>query len=575
MRRLCVALCLLLAAGCGLPLPDGVQEPGVVRVQQGRGGDIQVLPPGPRDSASADEIVRNFFGAQSDPADGHASAREFLAPELRSRWSDSGPVSVFADTLDIAAVDGSADTYRVTGALLGRLATDGSYRPARGNIDVHVRLRRGAHGRWLISQVPNGLLLSAADRDRSFRVRDVYFLAPGPAPSAPSTHLVPDRVFLPVGADSADAVVRRLVAGPSRGLGDSVLTAFPTGTTVRTVRTDDAGLVTVDLSRQVAMAPALAREQMSAQLVWTLRSLGGSFSQLRFLSGGAAVSVNGQNPAGSVQDRADWASYGPDGLTPQAPLFYLGGRRLRVLDPTTGPAADASGQVTVDAGAASPRGGGLALLTQLRPDHAELRTGPASGPFVLRDRGALSVPSWGSGELGVWFLDRGQLVLSTLTGSLVDVPVDGAAPGGALQAVRVSRDGARIGLIAGTGTDRRLLVGRIVARAGRPQVVGLTSVAPDVTDVQDLAWDSATSLVVLGRESGVTAPIRITIDGSSVSLVDELGLELSEPQSIAAAPGRPLVVGALLAGATALFRDNGQTFAREVGIVGGMPFYPG
>ena len=73
-------LALLLTAACGLPLSHGVQEPGPVPAEQRQDdGDIQVLPPGPRDDASADDIVRDFFGAQSDPSNHHASAREFLA----------------------------------------------------------------------------------------------------------------------------------------------------------------------------------------------------------------------------------------------------------------------------------------------------------------------------------------------------------------------------------------------------------------------------------------------------------------------------------------------------------------
>lgn len=571
MRRLVTTACLLLLTGCGLPLSSGVQQPGALPAGQSQGdGNIQVLPPGPRDDALPLEIVRNFFGAQSDPADRHASAREFLSPELRATWRDTGSVSVFGTELEVRSVEGAPDLFRVTGALVGRISADGAYTPARGTIDVQVSVRKGARGRPVISKVPDGLLLSTADRDRSFRSRSVYFLVP-PTPGEQPSHLVPDPVFLPVGADSADALVRRLLAGPSGPLGDSATTAFPPGTAIREVRTDPSGLVTVDLSAQVGSASPPRREQMSAQLVWTLLgSSPGLYSSLRLLSVGHPVVV-GPGSASGVQDHADRDSYDPDGLTASSPLYYIGGRRLRVLDPTSGPAADASGRQVVDAAAASPRGGGLALVERSRRAD-ELRTGPATGPFLVRARSAsLQSPSWGSGERGVWYLDRGRLMLAPLTGTPFPVPMDGIAAYGPVTAIRVSRDGARVALIAGS----RLVVGRVADRPGGPRVVALRNVAAGVRDVTDLAWDSATSVVILGRVAAVTGLVRVVVDGSSVMLINKILDYQSTPISLAAAPDRPLVVGALYRTAPVLYREGGLTYSREPGIVGGLPFYPG
>lgn len=567
---------LLLTAGCGLPLPTGVHEPGALPAEQRPGsGDMQVLPPGPRDDASADEIVRDFFGAQSDPADAHASAREFLAPELRSTWRDTGTVTVLAAGLTVSPVAGAPNSFRVTSSRLGQIGPDGAYAPSGGSVDELVQVRKGAHGRWLITRAPDGLLLSTADRDQSFHVRNIYYLAPPVAPSAEASHLVPDRVFLPATSDSPAGLVRRLIAGPSRALGDSALTAFPVGTTVRSVRSDALGQVTVDLSEQVGKATALQKEQMSAQLIWTLRGSPGLFSHLRLQSAGRPVSVGPAGSESDVQDRGDLASYDPDGLTAQALLYYIGGRRLRVLDPTNEPAADASGRQDVDAAAASPRGGSLALLTR-GPKTSELRTGPPSGPFGLRATGpALSSPCWGSGERGVWFLDGGRVTLAPLDGRPVAVPVDGVAGLGPISGLRVSRDGVRVALVVGPPGAGQLLVGRLADRGGALRIVGLRSIAPDVSDVGALSWDSATSLVVLGDVSGLTGPVRVTVDGSSVALVNRVGLEQKHPVSLAAAPDRPLVVGAIFKGVLALFLDNGRYYAQEKGIVGEKPFYPG
>jgi len=575
VRRQLAVLALLLSAGCGLPLPHGVEEPGPVNAQQPvDGGDIQVLPPGPRDDASADDIVRLFFGAQSDPADRHASAREFLAPELRQRWHDDGPVSVVGSGLQVEPADPAADAFRVSGDLVGSIGADGSYSPGRGRIDVLVRVRKGARGRWVISGVPDGLLLSTADRDRSFRPRNVYFLAP-PLGTSAGVHLVPDQVFLPLTSDSADALVRRLVEGPSHQLGDSAQTAFPPGTTVRSVTTSASGLVTVDLSDQVTRVGAEQLRRMSAQLVWTLRGNPGGFSQLRLRSGGHDLAVERGGSRVVLQDRTDWASYDPDGLPADVPLYFVGGARLRVLDPSGASTDAASGSLQVDAGAASPRGGALALLSHYAGGD-ELRTGPATGPFRLRATGrSLSSPTWGSGERGVFFLAGGRLMLAPPRGPVVAVPVDGLTAYGRLWALRVSRDGVRAALVVGSGPTRRLLVGRLLDHGGL-RVVGLRDVAPGLTDVRDLSWDSGTSLVVLGRLSGVLAPVRVVVDGSSVALVSKLGLERTTPLTVAAAPGEPVLVG-VVAGRSSevLFRDSGRLYVPVDGVSGGSPFYPG
>lgn len=571
-RLLGVAAALFALTSCGLPLPGGVQEPGTVTAEQGKGGDIQVLPPGPRDDAPADQIVRDFFGAQSNPSAGHVSARAFLAPAFRAKWKDTGPVSVFGGDLDVRPAPGVPNQLRVTGAQVGRINADGSYDPQPGRLDVAVSVRQGSRGRWQITAVPNGLLLSTADRDRSFRAHSVYYLAPSTGVRLGSRHLAADQVFLPVNADSADALVRRLLQGPSVALRGAVDTAFPAGTGVTKVGNDASGLVTVELSNQVAKATSQQQEQMSAQLVWTLRGSSGPFARLRLRSAGRQIRVEGTS---GDQDRSDWASYDPDGLPPVAPAYYIAGRRLRVLDPRPGLAPGAGGKPVVDLAAVSPRSGELGLIARTRTGE-ELRTGPSTGPFVVRTRSPdLTFPSWGSGEHGLWFLERGRVMLARPVGPPVGVPVDGIGAFGPITGLRVSRDGVRVALLAGSGSRRRLVIGRTRQTARGLRVDGLRAVAGEVADVRDLSWDGPVSLVVLGRILGVTAPVRVAVDGSSVALITRLGLELSTPLTVAAAPERPLVVGASVAGQPVLFRDNGRIYVKAENVAGSGPVYPG
>ena len=484
---------------------------------------------------------------------------------------------MFDRALTITPTRAATDSFTVTGRRVGRISADGSYLGDSGSISVQVHLTRNQRGRWVIDKVPNGLLLSVADRDRSFVPQNVYFLAPASLSPDDGRHLVPDRVFVPVTADPADALVRRLLAGPSSGIQGAVETAMPQGTTLlRPVRTDASGLVTVELSAEVAAAPRAQREQLSAQLVWTLRGVGPDFSRLQLRGGGRPVQVS--VGADDLQNRGDWGSYDPDGLSPRAPALYVANRRLRSLDGTVTNSAASDDRATqpVDIAASAVNDGRLALLTLVGREW-QLRTGPASGPFgapVYRGPG-LSSPTWGSGQRGLWFLDAGRLMLAPLGGRPVGIPVDSLDLPGPYAAVRVSRDGARIALVTGSGRDRRLAVGRLYTLAGGLRVGGLRAVAPGVEDVGDVSWDSATTLVVLGRVAGLTAavPVRVSVDGSSVAPLVRVGLETTEPRSLAAAPGRPLVVGALVRGKPTLFRDTTRQYSPEA--VGTQPFYPG
>jgi hypothetical protein len=574
VKRLAALTVLLLLTGCGLPLGDGVQVPKQVAAGQQQRGDIQVLPPGPRPDNTEEQVVRGFFGAQSNPEDGHASARAFLTPERQRLWKDAGQVSVFDSALTIAAAPDEPHVFLVSGRRVGVIHEDGSYTRANDRVSMRVRLQRDAKRGWELADVPDGLLLSVADRDRSFRPLSVYFLAPA-AGANPSPHLVPDPVFVPVTADPAQALVQRLLKGPSAQLGDSVETAVPDDTTLlHKVTTDGAGVVTVDLSKQVAEAPQEQKEQLSAQLVWTLRGVQSAFSRLRLRSDGEDVRVAGADEDGALQDRNDWSSYDPDAQVSRASAYYISGRRLRSLDGPLPAGSSGLDSQPVDVGAASPRGGTIALLTDEGAQWV-LRIGPLTGPKVVRRRGtSLLSPSWGSGEAGVWLVDGRRLVLVPVTGPAVAVPVDGIGAYGPISGVRLSRDGVRVALIAGVGSGRRLLVGRVSSQAGQLRVVGLHSLAPGVTDVRDVSWQNATSLVVLGRLGGLPLlPVGVAVDGSTVAVLRRVGLENSALHSLTAAPGRQLVIAADSDDDPWLYRDTGLIYARATR--GYAPFYAG
>jgi hypothetical protein len=516
---------LLLATGCSLPLSPEVHSVGAVSPEQRQGAALQVIPPGPKADATPVEAVLGFLGAQASADGRHAIARQFLTSQERGRWNDDDEVQVYdPDQLSVQALPGAEQgtaVVRVVTRVTGRVRADGSYVALAGERVVEdYRLQR-QRGGWLLDEVPAGLRLTAADRQRAFAPRAVYYLAPHPAGELP--HLVPDQVFLPVGADPATTLVSRLVRPPSVALADSVRTAVPEGARLGQVRLSSAGVVTVDLTGVRTPPSGQQAQDLSAQLVWTLRSLGSAFRGLRLLVDGRPLRVPGE---GEVQRAGEWDTYDPEGLGPNPPYFFTSHRRLRAsVELPAGPATAGDvgdgRAVAVDVAAVTPDRTRVALVESPGTAVTTVRVGPLRGqdfPVVARGRG-LSSPTWGSGDLGLWLLRGGRQVVRVLGGPLQTVPVVGLPPG-RVTALALSRDGVRVALVVGG----RPYVGRVQLQGGVPRITGLTVVLPALREVGALAWSSSTELVVVGVLTRARQLLRVAVDGSSLQALNTAGL---------------------------------------------------
>lgn len=577
MRRALAALALLVLPACGLPLAGDVRAPRTVPEEQPRAGAVSVIPPGPQQDATPEQIVRGFLGAQSSPEGSHAVARQFLLPG--TAWDDRARVEVY-DPASLATEPGS-DLVTVTARRTARVGEDGAYRRVAGEIVDPYVVRRDHRGQWRLAKVPPGLRLTSLDLGRSFAPRDVHFLAPPYGEASSTGHLVADRVWLAVTDELPGLLVDALLRGPSSALRGSVLTAVPPGATRRAVRASADGTVTVDLGGPLGALPPPARERLSAQLVWTLRSAGNAFTRLRLLANGQPYEVDGTT---EPQDAGDWQEYDPERLRPQAPAFYLSQRQLRSLDGGLATSPATEGTLPVDEAAASPDGF-LALLTRTAPHRADLSTGPQSGPFAPRLSGDLSSPTYGSGEQGLWLLSRTtgstRLLLLPPQGPARVVPVDGLDNG--VRVVRVARDGVRVAFLVGEPGRGRLLLGRVSTdRRGGPVVEDVREVSGAVQGATDVAFASGTSMVVLTRFPFGQLPARLAVDGSSLEVLESRLLQGLEPVSVTAAAGRPTVLAGRLRapgggpapGPVQLFRDEGRGFVAQPGE-GRAPFYPG
>jgi len=590
-RRLTIALLgVLVLSGCGLPLPDGVRSAGDVGVAQPESVGLQLLPPGPQPGATAVELVNGFLTAQVSPQDDYAIARQFLTPS--NAWKSTGLVRLYvAGSQRVVARSDVPGGLTVGFTEVATIKKGGAYSLSGGASveEPYVVARDPASGQLRLSTVPDGVRLADTARDRSYVARDVYYL--GRPDNGAGTRLVADRVFQQRSRDPARALVEALLSGPTTALapaGDTgdragaVQTAVPPSTRALDIRTD-AGIVTVNLSREVLALSTQERQQLAAQLVWTLVP---TFRGVRLLADGKRFAVPG---AKQVQDRQDWPGYDPSGLGPNVPLLYLADRRLRSLDgELTSSEVTQGGPVDVDAAAVSPGRGALAVLTdrpKLQPD--VVRIGPLGGALKQAfSRPGLTSPTWGSGERGLWVLQQGlapivwlvpgpaQLPESTPQAVLYEAP----RQAGLLSAITVSRDGARIAMIFGsTEAERRLYVGRIQPSQRGLQVALLTPIAPHLSNVTDVAWESGTSLAVLAQRDGRPSVLAfsVAVDGSEVTPINTTGLPTTGLESVAAAPDESLVVGVQSTdGRAQLYREgNGQFVQQDAD--GRKPFYPG
>lgn len=519
-------------AGCAsIPTSGPVQQGAEVRSERDD-PFIRVIARPPRPGLTATEVVQGFLAASASFDDDHAVARAYLAPESRAGWDPLVGTVVYQDG---GATVREAATGRVvfSAARTATVSARGEYLAASGTEQTAFRLRQ-VQGEWRIVDPPPGLLLTRLDVDRAYRTFDLFF----PDPSR--TVLVPNQVLLPVGPGVSTTLVRALLEGPTPWLAPAVRTAFPAGTALAV---DSAplqdGVVLVDLTEPAAQAVGSEAAALSAQLVWTLRQLS-DVSGVAITVEGVPLAVPG---AGQVQPRGAWPQVDPDVVGPSASTFLVSGGALvaaRDGDLVPVPGAAGTGGTPLTAPAVSVAEDRMAALDGTG---TRLLVGPLTADGVLRQvltGTALTAPTWDVLDT-VWTADR------RADGSVAVWSVQAAAaprqaavddlPAGRVVTLVVARDGARAAVVVERGGGRVLLLGRVERDDGTVRLAGFRQVAAVLTDVRDVAWGSADTLVVLGRSgSGVLQPVVVDVSGLAVR---QLGTVAAEITSVAAAPGLP------------------------------------
>lgn len=547
MRRLLLLLVVALAACAQVPTSGPIVEVDQQVTDTAGNSFVRVIARPPQPGMTQPEIVQGFLDAASGFEDDHAVAKEYLTAEESGRWNPTTGIRVYGnDTESLAQT--SDTTVILTASQVGLISDRSQYvqSPPASLMEVQFELQRvGAD--WRISRAPQGLLLSRAAVERSFREFDTYYVA------RPGGMLAPNPIlFQSSQTDVTTDLVKELVAGPSRWLAPAVINAFPPGTEVGSVTVTD-GIARVDFSATIAQADAVARQHLSAQLVWTLRQIA-AIRAVTITADGQVLDIPG---ASNPLPRTAWADYDPDGLNGAINYYVARGGRLYAVDAANsatqlaGAAGDADPPVSnplisIDQTAAAANDPtGMLLTTQLEGD-SRWRDGP-----LARSRGG----SWDRTGL-IWLpVDGGVQVVNVLGAR------DVACPLSKITSVQIARDGSRATVIS----DGRAYLLRVDRSTTTPALVG-PRLLSDV-QVRAAAWLNANSVVLLTT---------VTDQPAQVATVD-LGLfrmrYLGGPpraRSVAAAPDRAVLSG------TAdgqIWSFNGATWVPA--LEGRQPRYPG
>ena len=265
-----IALTSLLAAGCvNVPTTGQIEE---VEGQQPpcHCVNVEVKPPAQGDEAG--EIVKGFLRATSNYQPNYSVARQFLTRMTAEKWSpsDSGVLIYRGSPKAIAP-----DKVALQGRLVGRLEPDRSYSARdQANWRVDFGLVRDPEngGEWRINAVPQQLLVEEFWFNSFYEAYNLYFTGNNSA-------LIPDPIYLPAlsnPANVASALMKALLKGPTAWLKPAVSSAIPPNTSlsVDSVTITD-GIAEVALSDSVLALPDPQRTSLAAQIVYTLRQVGG------------------------------------------------------------------------------------------------------------------------------------------------------------------------------------------------------------------------------------------------------------------------------------------------------------
>jgi hypothetical protein len=520
MSTSAAALIACTAAAC-VSIPDSgpvgqADEVGVEDQSQ----QITNVVLGPSEGADPIDVVQGFYAAMLAYPQTSDKARLFLTPAAAEKWDPEASLFVY-DAVDFVSLDQQQVSVAttITGSLDGRGRWSSAADPAAfdpsgdfeavpgGALEQETLRLRQVDGEWRIVNPQPGTYVDSDFFARFYDPYSLYFFDPS------RTILTPDPVYLAVGDTTATALVKDLLLGPTTDLKGAVSNAAPPDTQLDVaVSISQSGVAEVPLSPDVLKLSAEDRQLFAAQLAWTLRQVDG-LEQISMSVDGSELAIeNVESPF----DAESFAGYDPAGLSGERRLFALSDEGLVTVSggdvsPVSGPIGDVtggrsfavqtSGQLAaiVDSGGTSITVG--AVPSQADAGRVDWFTG---GEHLLR-------PSWDAQQV-LWVVDataQGANIYAVTGDRARLIEQAPGLAGRSILAFAVSRDGVRMAAIVDEGGRHQLVIATInrddttdPTKAELERVRVVASATARLTDLQDLAWVSPTSIAVLGHEPG-------------------------------------------------------------------------
>jgi len=486
--------------------------------------NVEVGPPSP--GADQQEIVDNYLRATSNYQPNYSIAKQFLTKAAAKDWSPEGEAKIYRRR----SLTASGGQVILEGQLIGNLDEHRSYTAADDPLTVSFRLAK-EEGEWRIAEPPKGLLIAESSFTRFYSSYTLYFVSNG--------HLVPEPIHLPnllSQANTASALIKALLAGPSDWLRPAVRSAIPPNTEL----SGDAvtiidGVANVPLNDPVRRLDDEQRQLMAAQVIHTLRKRVGIRGVLFTVDQQPLRMPGGDETSFVVPVEAIPSKLDPIPFVAGDQLYAVRSGAVQKVragsaPPAVEPVAGAFGKARfpIDSLAVSFDNTDLAVVSDAR---TALRRGPTESDEKVRtvlsgQRNLLRPQFSRDGELWVIGGAPGKQRMTVFSdGSRqINVPAPALLNLGEITAFRISPDGSRMALIRKLSGTTQLGLARInrgdkITVDGWREVDTTQTSRPRLVRMQDVAWIDATELMVLGSPSSAFAPqtYRISQDASSIT----------------------------------------------------------
>lgn len=503
-----LAMLLPMLAGCASIPMSGPVQTGADSTEQ-RDDGVRYLPPGPASGATQEEIVEGFLNAGTGIQNDFATARQYLAPDVRTQWQPQARVLVTDGTVSTKS---EGNNVTVTVSVFGEVDSAGVFttftRGETRTLDFHLQ---SDGSQWRITQAPEGVVLITQAFDDLFEPRTLYFY------DSPMANTVPDlRWFL----DDDRAVtntVTALLGGPASWLQQgSVISAFPEGVSLVTDVDvhDDVATVNLSSAASTAATPAYL-SYMYLQLQLTLHGMGKNITSVEMQVNGARLEVQ-VPPAGTVTITPNVNSK-PLVATPNASLGYIGSDSSIEVPPGTDNVRAALAKYPPIRGAMSATNQSITFLTSDSKTYS-MHFGDEQ-PTLVDARPAQIEPALDNWDW-VWTQSTSERQLDVShvgdpQRTTLDLP-DGV--GTDFTSHQVSRDGSRLAVLFNSPEGVKLAIMAIQRVDGKPVKLGLPMIADLAgTQASDLAWVEPTSVATLVGTSNGSVDVKVYRVGGQIT----------------------------------------------------------